>query len=223
MKFSRKGDLPGNAAEGRLTMNAILPNLDDFIRPPTPVKRWTLDEYHKLLDCGFFAENEAFELIDGWIIPKCRRSAWHCAVQCFLLDQLTKSLPERYTARNCCAISMSCSEPEPDVAIIRESDRYRMHHPAPDDVLIAIEVCEQNTVARDFDIKMDLYAREGIRGYWIVDHASQEVRIFTYPEQVGDNAFKYQNREAFPCGKTVALVLDGEPVMNISVFNDCET
>jgi Uma2 family endonuclease len=31
-------------------------------------KRFTLDEYHRLIDSGFFAENERIELIRGEII-----------------------------------------------------------------------------------------------------------------------------------------------------------
>jgi Uma2 family endonuclease len=191
---------------------------DDFAPPPAPVKRWTVDEYHKLLDCGFFAENEAFELIDGWIIPKCKRSPWHCAVQNYLLDQFVDCLPDGYVEYMGCSITMSASEPEADLAIVRGPMRYDRHS-FPEEVLVAIEVCEQNTVARDYDLKMNLYAREGIREYWIVDHASQEVKIFTRPVRVGDTAAKYESCEVFPKGKTVPLVLDGKHIIDLSIGN----
>jgi Uma2 family endonuclease len=199
-------------------MNAVRQKLDDFAPPPTPVKRWTVEEYHKLLDCGFFAENESFELIDGWIIPKCKRSPWHCAVQNHLLQRFVKELPgENYLSANCCSVTMSASEPELDLAIVRGPERYFEHHPYPEDVLIAIEVCEQNTVARDCDLKMDLYAREGISEYWIIDRVAEELRVFKDPIPVGGTAAKYKSCETYPRGKTVPLVLDGHTYMRIAL------
>ena len=41
------------------------------------VRRFTVDEYHRLIQGGFFAGDERFELLDGWITPKMSRNPPH--------------------------------------------------------------------------------------------------------------------------------------------------
>lgn len=44
--------------------------LDPWELPTVPVKRWTAAEYHRLLELGMLRENDPYELIDGWLVPK---------------------------------------------------------------------------------------------------------------------------------------------------------
>lgn len=41
--------------------------------PPFEVKRWTLEEYRRLIADGYFDEDGNFELLEGWIVPKMPR------------------------------------------------------------------------------------------------------------------------------------------------------
>ena len=41
------------------------PELDDLTPPPYPVRRFTVDEYHRMIAAGVFADDDRFELLEG--------------------------------------------------------------------------------------------------------------------------------------------------------------
>ena len=61
------------------------PALDD--RPPFPVRRWSLEEYHSLINQGMF-DDEHVELLEGWIVPKMTRNTKHETGRTYLEEQL---------------------------------------------------------------------------------------------------------------------------------------
>ena len=73
------------------------------------------------------------------------------------------------------------SEPEPDGALLRPPrERYRDAHPRPDDVFLLIELSDA-TLAADRGVKLELYARAGVREVWIVDLATNTVLVHRDP------------------------------------------
>ena len=40
------------------------------IVPPLPVRRFTVDEYHQMIETGVLGEDDDVELLEGWIVPK---------------------------------------------------------------------------------------------------------------------------------------------------------
>ena len=50
------------------------------ILPPLPVRRFTVDEYHQLIQTGVLGEDDDVELLEGWIVPKMARNPAHDAV-----------------------------------------------------------------------------------------------------------------------------------------------
>ncbi|HWE35756.1 MAG TPA: hypothetical protein VG406_04225, partial [Isosphaeraceae bacterium] len=98
--------------------------------PPYPVKRFTVEEYHRMIDAGVFADDERFELLEGWIIPK-RRQSPPVAVALGLIDRrLMAALPDGWSYRPRGAITLAGSEPEPGGSIVRGRPRdYLAHHP----------------------------------------------------------------------------------------------
>ena len=51
-------------------MTTTLPPWDLHTPPPLPVRRFTVEEYHRLSDSGVLADDDRVELIEGWIVPK---------------------------------------------------------------------------------------------------------------------------------------------------------
>lgn len=73
------------------------------------------------------------------------------------------------------------SEPQPDFALVRRSRHgYPKEHPGPDDIFLLIEVSDSSL---DFDrtVKLELYARAGIREVWIVDVTTNAVLMHRDP------------------------------------------
>ena len=61
------------------------------------------------------------------------------------------------------------SEPEPDLMVLRPPlDRYREKLPAPEDVLLLIEVAD-TSLEFDREVKLPLYAEAGIPEVWLVN------------------------------------------------------
>jgi hypothetical protein len=70
------------------------------------------------------------------------------------------------------------TEPEPDVVLLKRApDHYVSHQPAPDDVLLLIEVADSSL---DFDRrkKLPVYARAGIPEVWIVDLQDCTIEVY---------------------------------------------
>jgi len=75
----------------------------------------------------------------------------------------------------------SCSEPQPDIALLRpREDYYTTAHPEAGEVLLIVEVAEAS-LAYDRDVKVPLYARHGIPEVWLVDLAGHRLHIHRAP------------------------------------------
>src|SRR5438552_3060212 len=97
--------------------------------PPVPVRRFSVDEYHRMIDTGVLAEDEPVELLEGWIIPKMPRDARHDATIELADDTLSNRLPSGWRVRVQSAVTTGDSEPEPDLAIVKGSPRMRTKQP----------------------------------------------------------------------------------------------
>jgi Uma2 family endonuclease len=81
-------------------------------------KRFTIDEYHRLIELGFLTENERIELIRGELIQITAKGTLHTFSTTRLCRQLDRLLGDNAVVR--CQepiILPSDSEPEPDAVI----------------------------------------------------------------------------------------------------------
>jgi Uma2 family endonuclease len=190
------------------------PNLDQTL-PPYPVKRFTVDEYHKMIAAGVFADDERFELLEGWIIPKMSRNPPHDALLMLIQGALFRSLPPGWDLRNQSAITTRDSEPEPDFTVVRGDGRaYFDRHPAPADIGLAIEVAE-SSLGRDQTLKARIYARARVPIYWIVNVANRCVEVHTDPSGPAKSP-SYRSREVVGIDGELPLILDGREVARIA-------
>lgn len=109
-------------------------------------KRFTLDEYHRLIELGFFDEDDHIELIDGEIIEMVSKGRPHETCLRRLWKELPKLVGDRATLQSQAPVTLPPnSEPEPDFAILQNrADDYLSAHPAPTDVLLVIEVSDSS-------------------------------------------------------------------------------
>ncbi len=72
------------------------------------------------------------------------------------------------------------SMPEPDAVVLRRSFRELRRRPQPEDILLVAEVSDSTL---DFDLvtKARLYARAGIRDYWVFDVRERGVIVHRDP------------------------------------------
>ena len=69
------------------------------------------------------------------------------------------------------------------------TDRYAGGHPAPEEVLLLVEVAD-STLAFDRRTKIPLYAADGIREAWLVDLVHDRIEVYTDPAPHGYQAMR---------------------------------
>lgn len=146
-----------------------------------PVRRFTVDQYHRMIETGILGENDRVELIDGWIIDMSPIGPPHATCVALILAALRDRLPPGWILRAQDPITLDSSEPEPDIAVVRGAVRdYRDHHPGGADIGLVIEVADAS-LQFDRDQKRGQYATAGIPEYWIVNLNSRCLEVYRSP------------------------------------------
>jgi len=184
--------------------------------PPLFMRRFTVEEYHRMIEAGVFAHDERFELLEGWIVAKKSRNPPHDVALDKSQDAIRSRLPAEWRVRIQSAITTDDSEPEPDLAVVRgPAERYRAAHPAPSDIALLIEVAE-SSLGEDRGEKSRIYARAGVSAYWIVNLVQLRIEVYTDPSGAGP-APCYRRREDFTAGQSVPLQIEGVILAPVSV------
>lgn len=165
----------------------------------TKTRKFTVDEYSKMVEAGILRSGDRVELLDGTVVVKSPSSPYH-AVAVDLLVQAFQRLGDRVAVR--CQNPGRLDEyslPEPDVMLLRAPiTAYRQHHPSPDDIFLVVEA-SLSSRRFDLDIKVPLYARAGVREVWVIDLKERCVLVFRSPRPDG-----YATRLMIPAGDPVS-------------------
>lgn len=188
-----------------------------FTTPPIPIRRFTVNEYHRMIQAGILGEDDDVELLEGWIVPKMPRNPAHDGtIAIVMTDVLTPRLPAEYHCRGQSAITTADSEPEPDIAVVRGPKRiFLIRHPGPADMPLVIEVAD-SSLDRDRTYKARIYANGNVPVYWIVNLADEQVEVYTDPTGP-DPAAAYRIVRVYRLGDLVPFVLDGRDLGPIPV------
>lgn len=179
-------------------------------------RRFTVAEYHKLIEVGVLTENDRLELLDGYLVEKMPHDPVHDGTIQLVEDALRALLPSGWCLRVQSALTLSTSEPEPDVAVARGDKRtYLGQHPGPADCGLVVEV-SNTTLDSDRDDKIPLYARDGIPAYWIVNLIDRQVEVHEQPSGASPSP-TYGSLRTYKPGDTVPVVLAGVSVGSIAV------
>jgi Uma2 family endonuclease len=179
-------------------------------------RRFSVSEYHRLIELGILTEDDNLELLDGYLVHKMSRNPPHDAAIQKALKKWLRLLPPGWDLRVQSAITLTESEPEPDFAIVRgDETTYVARHPSPADIGLVIEVSD-STLQGDRDDKGSIYAEAGIDCYWIVNLIDRQVEVYTVPSSPG-TAPRYGNRVDHRGSDTVSILLGGTALIQISV------
>ena len=169
------------------------------------LRRWTRDEYDRMIDAGVLTTEDQVELIDGEIVTMTPQKSRHATAVHLAQDVLRRAFGESVAVRAQLPLALSAdSEPEPDVAVVTGSPRdYRDEHPVT--ALLILEVAD-STLAFDRTKKASVYARAGIGDYWLLNLVDEvlEVRRFPAPSTDSPDAWGYAAVEQYSAGDQVA-------------------
>ena len=193
----------------------VVSSAPQFETPKGPVRKFTVAEYHRMIEAGVLTEDDAVELLEGWIVPKMPHNPLHDSTVQLIDDQLRPLLPAGWGIRIQMAITLADSEPEPDVAIVFGKSRtFRQRHPTTADIGLLIEVSD-STLHQDRNDKAAVYARAGIAHYWIVNLVNSRVESYAQPRTLARRS-SYQKKAIYRAGQSIPLSL-GEQHLLIAV------
>jgi Uma2 family endonuclease len=177
-----------------------------------PVWRFTVPQYHRMVQLGILTEDDPVELLAGWLVQKMTKNPPHRVATRLVRDALEAIIPDGWYVETQEPITLADSEPEPDVAIILGNTRdYLDRHPGATEVALVIEVSD-STLERDRTLKQTIYAQAGIPMYWIVNLNNRTLELYSDPNDTG----LYQTQQNIPQG-TVAVTIDGQTIGTIEV------
>ncbi|MGA9381586.1 MAG: Uma2 family endonuclease [Phormidium sp.] len=151
----------------------------------TEIRLWTVEEYHRMIEAGILTTDDQVELLEGRIIQMSPQLPLHAGTtqrSDRFLQNLFRDLAE---IRVQLPITLSTSEPEPDIAVVRiDPNAYGDRHPNANDIFLLIEIA-YSTLNIDRQEKAPIYAKANIGDYWILDINERRVYIFRNPTPSG--------------------------------------
>jgi len=136
-------------------------------------------------ESGLF-NGQRYELIDGDLIDKMGQKPRHSIAIQLLLDWLTTflrgGLIRVQLPIEAAGEDREWSEPEPDIAVLVElKAEHEERHPRADELLLVVEVGD-SSVSFDLTRKATLYAKSGVREYWVLDLIRRMLVVHRQPD-----------------------------------------
>jgi Uma2 family endonuclease len=172
-------------------------NLEKEIMAPNEVRRWTREEYEKMIAADIFPPETRAELIDGEIHSMTPQKSRHAAAISAAEEALRSVFHSGCHIRVQLPLALgSFSEPEPDVSVAPGSWRdYLDAHPSS--AVLVVEIAD-TSLEYDRRRKGPLYAAAGIEEYWIVNLTDHCVEVYRDP-----SAGSYRSSKTFTSGDTI--------------------
>ena len=215
------------AAQSRSAIHEAI--LTTSIEDTLLLRRFTLEEYHRLIKIGFLSKKDKLELLEGLLVMRPRISPLHAHTSSKLHRVFSPLYGREKTMlriRGPVSIPESDSEPEPDLTLYvgGEADHWE-RHPYPCEINLIAEISE-STLRRDRFHKGRIYAQAGILEYWIVNLPDKSLEIYRHPCTPSAGGALYQTKLTFRRGDSLkplafpdfeVAVDDVLPLVN----NDC--
>ena len=161
--------------------------------------RITLAEFERMIEAGVFEPGVKLELLDGTILEMSAIGLEHAKCVKNLSKRLDRMLGDRVEVdRQNPILLPTDGRPEPDIVLYDLNvgdDRL----PEPADVLLVIEVAD-SSLQDDRTRKLRLYARDGIREYWIRNLTDDQLEVYRDPDgERYATSFTVRDREPVAC------------------------
>lgn len=179
---------------------------------PDLVWRFSTQQYHEMIGKGILTEDDPVELLEGILVTKMPKNPPHSLATNLLREALAQLFSSGWCVHTQEPITLSDSEPEPDVAVIKGSLRqYSDRHPGAEEISLVIEVAD-SSLSRDRGWKKRIYAKAGIPVYWIVNLAERKIEVYSQPSEAD-----YQQRQEFESDTEIPVTIEGREFGRIAV------
>ena len=165
----------------------------------------SVEEYHRLDE--FNERGRRTELIRGILIEKMSKSPLHSFIAKAVYDLLFRLIPSGYVVRRKDPITLSDSEPEPHVAVVKGSHAGLVNsHPGTAELVVEVAVSSP-----DLDREhTSLYAEAGVKEYGIILDRERIVEVYRRPQ-----SGQYEEKHTF--GERETLQCSSLPGVHVEV------
>ena len=184
--------------------------------PPPCLWRCSVEQYHEMIRVGILDEDDRIELLDGWLVQKMTENPAHTSATEGAYEALARAVPAGWYVRFPHPVTLSASEPEPDLAVARgDRHRYARRHPTADDLALVVEVADA-TLRSDRTLKKELYAQAGIPVYWIVNLVDSRLEVYSHPTGPAETP-DYREVREYSANNEAPLLIDASEVARVAV------
>jgi Uma2 family endonuclease len=173
-------------------------------REPSPPDmrfvRFTGQMFDRMLESGVFAPDTRIELLDGQLFEGEEMKPPHIERVTDLNERLVLQFYNR--ARVLCQSAIELptdGRPLPDLVLVSR-DAPRDVFVQPSDIYLLIEIAD-SSLERDRDHKQKIYARDGVREYWILNLENNSLEVYRDPENQ-----QYSNKHTLKAGKAASCL-----------------
>lgn len=155
---------------------------------PLPLRKFTLEEYHRMGETGILKDDRV-ELIEGGIVTMFPIGPEHSVSTMSAYDRLKSVFRVGYCVWSQQPLTLPDSEVQPDIAVV-EGTRSDYVHSHPTTAVLVLEVAN-TSLEYDRKVKASLYARAGIKDYWIVNLLDDRVEVYREPAEMPGEPYQW--------------------------------
>lgn len=183
--------------------------VDVWAVAPESVRGLRVSEYDTLV-AGGLLDDEPVQLLEGVLVRMAPQSPAHAEAVRRTTRSVAAQLPEGWTWSNQAPlVAGDHSEPEPDLAVVRDEDYSGSH---PRSAALVVEVARSSR-GIDLSVKARVYAASGVPEYWVLDLANRCLYVHRGPGARGyDEVVVHEGGVVTSAGEP-SLTLDVDAVL----------
>ena len=149
-----------------------------------PSHRWTVQQFHRMIDTGVFRPEDRVELIEGELLDMTPIGPPHSGFTGTLNMMFAGKLDGRAFVTSHTPLDLDLrTEVYPDLLVLkRRDDNYQRSNPGPEAVWLIVEVAD-SSLRYDLETKRKLYAKAGVPRLWVVDVNGRRIHDFSRPDR----------------------------------------
>ena len=149
-------------------------------------RKFTVEEYFRMVEEGILQPKEKVELIEGEILLMAPMGEAHFSGIMNYTHVFRRFPPELFALLIQAPLPLNeSSAPEPDLALLKyREDNYAGGFPLPEEVLLVIEV-SSSSLTYDRDVKAHIYGRAMVPETWVLNLRGDCIERFTEPGPEG--------------------------------------
>lgn len=180
--------------------------------------RFSVDQYHQMIAAGVLTRDDRVQLLEGEIVLMTPIGPPHRYAVVVVGESLRKLLPPEWELLIQQPITLTASEPEPDLSVVRREAALALdRHPGAADAALIIEVAD-SSLALDRNRKQAIYAAAGIPEYWIVNLDQRSIEVYREPAPAAPGGrATYSVRHEYRDVDAVPVCIAGQEIGKIAV------